>query len=160
MPITNGASATLIIVATVTQVGTITNTATISAADQPDPNSANDTAGASIGGQEADLAVTKVVSNLTPNVGANVTYTVQVTNNGLSDATGVVVSDLLPAGLTYVSSTPSQGTYVSGTGLWSVGALINGASATLTIVATVTQPVLISNTAAVSASDQPDLLLK
>jgi len=156
LPITNGASATLIIVATVTQVGTITNTATISAADQPDPNSANDTAGASIGGQEADLAVTKVVSNLTPNVGTNVTYTVQVTNNGLSDATGVVVSDLLPAGLTYVSSAPSQGTYVSGTGLWSVGALINGASATLTIVATVTQPVLISNTAAVSASDQPD----
>jgi len=154
----NAASATLTIVATVTQAGTISNTAAVSASNQPDPNSANNSASASLSVQAADLAVTKSVNNATPNVGTNVTYTIQVTNNGPSAATGVAISDLLPAGLTYVSSTPSQGTYTSGTGAWAVGSLANGASASLTIVATVTQAGAISNSAGVSASDQPDLV--
>ena len=34
-----------------------------------------------------------------------------LTNNGPDAATGVQVTDLLPAGLTFVTATPSQGTY-------------------------------------------------
>jgi len=64
-------------------------------------------------------------------VGSNVTFTVTATNNGPSDASGVQVTDQLPAGLTYVSSTPSAGTYTSGTGVWDIGTLANGGSATL-----------------------------
>ena len=69
----------------------------------------------------ADLSVTKTVSNATPNVGDQITFTVTLTNSGPDAATGVQVTDLLPAGLTFVSATPSQGTYDSATGLWDVG---------------------------------------
>ena len=85
--------------------------------------------------QRSDLAISASVNNATPAAGANVTFTLTVTNNGPNNATGVVVNDFLPTGLTYVSD-DGGGAYNSGTGLWTVGALANGASATLHIVAT------------------------
>src|SRR4051812_37296647 len=69
----------------------------------------------------ADLAVTKTVSNPTPNVGDTVTFTVTLTDYGPNNATDVILSDLLPDGLQFVSAAPSQGTYDSTTGLWTVG---------------------------------------
>ena len=86
-----------------------TNTATITDADQFDPNTANNTASATETPQQADLALTKTVSDPTPNVGDTITFTVTLTNTGPDAATGVQVTDLLPAGLTFVSATPSQG---------------------------------------------------
>jgi len=65
----------------------------------------------------ADLSVTKTVSDATPNVGDQITFTVTLNNAGPDDATGVQVTDLLPAGLSFVSATPGQGTYDSNTGL-------------------------------------------
>src|SRR5438477_284403 len=91
-----------------------------------------------------------------PDVGTNVTYSVQVINNGPSDATGVALTDSLPAGLSLVSASASQGSYSSATGVWSVSGQASGASASLTIVATVTQSGAISNSATVTAADQPD----
>ena len=69
----------------------------------------------------ADLSVTKTVSNPTPNVGDKITFTVTLTNPGPDTAAAVEVTDLLPAGVDFVSASPSQGTYNSGTGLWDVG---------------------------------------
>jgi len=83
----------------------------------------------------ADLSLTKDVDDPTPDVGSNVTFTIVVSNGGPSDATGVNVTDVLPYGLTFVSANPAA-SYNSSTGVWSVGNLTNGASATLTIVAT------------------------
>ena len=60
---------------------------------------------------QADLAVTKTVDNATPVVGANVTFTITVTNNGPNGATGAQVADTLPSGYAFVSATPSQGNY-------------------------------------------------
>lgn len=89
--------------------------------------------------QTIDLSLTKTVNTATPNRNQNVTFTITVSNAaGQSNATGVAVTDLLPAGFTFVSSTPSVGTYNSTTGVWTVGAVNTGASATLSIVATVT----------------------
>jgi uncharacterized repeat protein (TIGR01451 family) len=87
----------------------------------------------------ADLAVTKAVSNPAPNVGDTITFTVNLTNNGPNNATGVSVNDLLPAGLTLVSATPSQGTYNSATGLWAVGNVAIKQTQTLQLVAKVVQ---------------------
>jgi uncharacterized repeat protein (TIGR01451 family) len=131
----NGASATLTIVATVNASGPYLNTAS-GTGNQTDPNPGNNSG--SVGTTpvaQADLVVTKSVDNATPNVGGTVTFTVQVSNAGPSDATGVVVTDSLPAGYTLVSATPSVGTWTAPT--WTVGSLANGASATLTIIATV-----------------------
>ena len=118
--IANGASATLTLTATVdagTGGSTIINTASITAADQADPVAANNTDTAAITVNSTDLAVTKIVDNATPNEGDTVTYTVTIDNLGPDAATGVVLTDLLPGGVTYVSDTPSQGTYVSATGV-------------------------------------------
>jgi len=87
------------------------------------------------------------------NVNANLIYTITVTNNGPAAATGVSVSDTLPASLSFVSSTPSQGS-CSGTGTvsCSLGGLANSASATITIVGTPTATGTLSNTATVTST--------
>ena len=111
-------------------------------------------------GRVADLRLTKTASNLTP--GNTVSFTITVTNNGPDRATDVRVLDALPAGLTFVSSTVSQGIYsdvVSGSflaGTWRVGTMNNGATATLTLNAAVTGTTPVTNTAQVSFSDQFD----
>lgn len=84
-----------------------------------------------------DLAVTVTTNGLSAAVGSTVVFTVSVTNNTASAATGVSVKDLLPNGYTYVSNTPSTGAYVSGTGIWTVGTVNAGATQTLQITATV-----------------------
>jgi large repetitive protein len=159
-----GSSATLTVTARVDALGPITNTAEIVAADQQDRDSTpgngvaaeDDQASVTIRAPEADLSVSKTVSNASPARGENVTFTVTATNSGPDTATGVALSDALPAGLTFVSATPSQGSYDATTGIWSVGAIPSGQSRTLAIVATVTSLTGLSNTAQVSASDLPD----
>ncbi|MGV6827758.1 MAG: DUF11 domain-containing protein, partial [Flavobacteriales bacterium] len=89
---------------------------------------------------DADLITTKVVDNPTPSEGDTITYTLEVFNNGTGDATGVTTTDVLPAGVSFVSSTQVGGTvntYDDGTGLWDIGDLANGMTATLTITVTV-----------------------
>ena len=95
---------------------------------------------------DVDLRLTKTASNLNPQDGDQVTYTITVTNYGPATATGVTATDLLPVGLTYVSNTTSQGTYNELTGLWTIGTLANGASATLTITVTVHLAVITTTT--------------
>jgi hypothetical protein len=55
---------------------------------------------------------------------------------------GTNVTDVLPAGYTFVSNTAKYRQHTSGTGVWSIGTLSNGASATLTITATVNATVV------------------
>lgn len=156
-------SAALHITATVTpaSVSGVTNTAEVTAADEFDPDSTpnnhnaseDDQASVLVTAKSADLSLTKTVDNASPNVGQDVTFTITLTNGGPNAATNVSVKDLLPAGLTFVSSTQSQGSYVSGTGIWTVGAVNASSSATLTIKANVQSSGTITNTAEVIASD-------
>ncbi|MDX9988156.1 SdrD B-like domain-containing protein [Thiothrix unzii] len=84
-----------------------------------------------------DLEVTKTANLSSVKSGDTVIYTVKVKNNGPDTATGVEVTDQLPAGVTYVSHNADQGAYTSGTGIWTVGTLANGTTATLTITVTI-----------------------
>ncbi|WP_188754065.1 DUF11 domain-containing protein, partial [Parapedobacter defluvii] len=87
--------------------------------------------------QLTDLSVLKTVDNTAPYVGSNVVFTIVASNNGPSDATGVVVTDELPSGYEYVSSDASAGTFDAAANTWTVGGLANGASETLTLTARV-----------------------
>jgi uncharacterized repeat protein (TIGR01451 family) len=151
-----GVTQTLTVTALVVLPHPQANTASISHADQSDPNPENNSDTASINPQQADLELTKTVNDPMPNVGETVTFLVTLTNNGPGIATGVQVTDLLPAGLTFVSATPSQGSYASATGLWTVGTVAAAAAPTLQIVATVVSPGNKTNVARVSAADQFD----
>jgi uncharacterized repeat protein (TIGR01451 family) len=157
--IASGGSHTMSLVATVTTTDTVVNEAGKTAQGEPDPDGSNNVAVVDLNGlTEADVQLVKTVDNSEPVVGANVTFTVKVTNGGPEDATGVEVTDLLPATLTFVSATPSQGTYTPGSGLWTVGSITVGQTATLDIVATVNAPGAITNTATKTAQTNPDYI--
>ena len=70
-------------------------------------------------------------------VGQTGTFTVTVTNNGPNTATNVIVTDPFITGFTF---TPSTGTYNQATGIWNIGTLANGATATLTITKNPMEP--------------------
>jgi uncharacterized repeat protein (TIGR01451 family) len=134
----------------------VTNSVSVSGGGQN--NTANDTGtDATTIVSRADLSLTKVTNNSGSGVGTNATFTVTLTNSGPSNATGVAVRDQLPAGLTYISSTASVGSYSSATGIWTVGNLASGATPpTLQIVARIDVIGSLTNTAQVSASNEPD----
>lgn len=133
----------------------LTNTATVAGGNEVNTanNSASDPTAVT---SQADLRVTKSASSATVAVGSSVTFTITARNLGPSDATGVQVTDQLPAGLTFVSATPSQGTYTSATGVWNIGAITSGASTTLSLVATVTTAGAVTNTVRKTAQNEPD----
>ena len=103
----------------------------------------------------ADLSITKTASNMSPVFGSNITFTLTVNNEGQNDATNVIVSDILNSGYTFVSATPSKGTFNNITGQWSVGNLVYPETATLQIIVTVKATGIYSNTATIT-SDNPD----
>ena len=134
------AEATLTLVAQrVDQPDALVNHAAMASQDQVDPNPFNNTAAVSVNARPAaDLRVAKAVSNPAPGVGALVTYTVAATNLGPDDTTSADVSDVLPAGVAFVSASASQGSYDAGTGIWTLGAMPATATEILTVTARVT----------------------
>src|SRR6185503_4706869 len=109
------------------------------AATETDPNTANNSASASTTVNPAtDLAVTKTDSPDPVVAGNTLTYNLTATNNGPSNATGVTLTDKLPAGVTYQSATPSQGScsQASGTVTCNLGSIASGGSATAAIAVT------------------------
>ncbi len=105
-----------------------------------------------------DLSLTKVVDNALPKVGDEITYTITITNSGPLNATGVNVTDMLPTGLTYKSSS-GDGSYDDGTDLWTIGD-VNvgvGSSKSIEIKATVNTAGTSVNTAVIQQSNQSDI---
>lgn len=127
------------------------NTASVTSTT-PDPDTSNNSSSAAIPASTAvaDIQLTKVASNSRPLVGDSVTFTIKATNLGPDPATGVAVTDAIPAGYTVVSRTPSAGT-LSGD-VWSIGALALNATATLTVNATVNAAGPYLNTATVAST--------
>jgi len=105
----------------------------------------------------ADLSITKNVVPGSVTQGNNVTFNLAVLNSGPDAAVNVVVSDTLPAQLSYVSATPSVGScnVVTQTITCNLGTLNASSSATIQIVATMTGTGSTTNIAAV-ASDTAD----
>ena len=144
-------TATLNITVKINTTGTIINYANVTA-NITDTNSSNNKVNATINvPPAADLAINKTANQTTVNYLDTVKFTLTVRNLGPDTAVSAVVTDLLPAGLEFVSATASQGTYNAG--VWTIGDLANGAIATLDIIAKiVTSNVTIVNVANVSSS--------
>ena len=166
---------------TQTQPSTTTNRSTTAGNSG---GTANSTGGATSGGQvtgismsgtasldyseinfgelRADLSLTKTVISpvppTEPQVGSNVTFRLTVVNSGETQTTGVVVTDVLPAGYTFVSSSNPSATNAAGTITWAVGTLSAsgaGSSQVLDIVASVVAnrtPAEYNNTAQITES--------
>ena len=112
-----------------------------------------------INNPSAVMTITKTAAQANYNVGDSVVYTINVLNNGPATATNVVVTDVLPAGITYVSNTLG-GTYNAGTRTitWNLANLANGAHFIPTFTATVnalTQGQTIANTASARNTQNP-----
>ena len=106
----------------------------------------------------ANLSITKTDAPDPATAGSNLSYTITVINNGPNTATGVAVTDTLPANVGFVSSSASQGTCTgTSTVTCNLGTLSNGASAVVSIVVTPNAAGNLSNTASVTATEaDPD----
>ncbi len=137
---------------------TITNTAEVTAADQTDPVLSNNVASATVSVAEfiADLSLDKQADKTSAKPGETVTFTVTLTNIGPDAATGIQVTDAIPASLTSMVVTAS-GTTSYTNGVWSIGSLAASELETLTITGeVVANGTTITNTAEVTAADQTD----
>ncbi|HEX7446367.1 MAG TPA: DUF4214 domain-containing protein, partial [Pirellulales bacterium] len=150
-----GATDTITLHVTPTSAGTITNTAAV----QVTGNTSNQTTSSVTTvingvGQGANVSVNKTGPS-TATVGASFAYTITVTNHGNSAASNVVISDLLPSGVTFVSANDNQGGGITETGSQftdTIGSLAAGATDTITLTVTPTAAGTITNTASVQVT--------
>ena len=104
-----------------------------------------------------DLELEKTVNNQTPLVGEQITFTLEVNNNGPDAATGVSITDNLPTGYSGVSNISNGGTINANIISWNGLTIANGETIVLTFDAIVEYEGEHLNTAQVAAQDQNDL---
>jgi uncharacterized repeat protein (TIGR01451 family) len=131
--------------------------------DDPDPNPDNNTDTEDTTVLPAvDLAVAQShAPDPLPDAGTPLTFTIVVTNQApLLDGNNVTLTDTLPAGVTFISATPSQGSCDSPSGgafTCSLGALGAGDAASVSLVVIPSARGLYANTVAVSGDEyDPD----
>ena len=103
-----------------------------------------------------DLELSKRVDDPSVLVGDEVTFTIDVTNRGADDATGVEVVDTLPAGMTYKSHATATGTFDTTTLAWSVGDIAAGNTVSLDVTVSVDEIGTLVNEAEVTAANESD----
>ncbi|HEV7768290.1 MAG TPA: IPTL-CTERM sorting domain-containing protein [Thermoanaerobaculia bacterium] len=133
--------------------GNLVNTATAGGASS-DSNPANDSATDTdtLTGI-ADLSITKQLTTAgSISVSDNIDFELTVSNAGPSAATGVVVTDTLPASLTYVSN-DCGASFASPTLTWNVGNLAVSGSANCTLTVQVNASGAIANVATVTGNE-------
>ncbi|WP_405294342.1 hypothetical protein [Methanobrevibacter sp.] len=126
-----GASETLEIICRVNKTGRIVNLASIRA-DEYDSNPDNNNDSESIDVPLAvDLGVIIKANNTSPLFGESVNWIIIVKNNGPDNATGVVLSDILPNELIFSKYDSDRGIYKDD--VWDIGSLNVGDSVNLNI---------------------------
>ena len=143
---------------------TITNITTAAVGDQPDPSTAGDDLIEAVTvNADANLVTVKTLASgdSTPNEGDTVSFDIEVRNDGTAQATNVSLTDSLPAGITFTTSSVTAGSYDANTGLFTIPVLDAGDSATLTLTGTVDVGEggnTLTNITTAAAGDQPCLL--
>jgi uncharacterized repeat protein (TIGR01451 family)/gliding motility-associated-like protein len=156
--------------ALVTGSGQIVNFAQVTAADQKDIDSSpsngplvneddddDEVITVESTDPQIDLSLQKVVSNSSPKLNDNLTYTIRVKNDGPDEATNVDITDVMPSSLQYVTTTGGDAvTQTGGTVKVTFNKIAAGQTVQFVVVAKVIANGLISNTAEVTKADQKD----
>ncbi|WP_436496329.1 DUF7507 domain-containing protein [Actinokineospora sp. HUAS TT18] len=135
--------------------GTLTNTATVSAANET--NTANNTATATITVNCSDVTVEKTTDTGTISAGETARFTITVRNLGPGIATGVTLNDPLPTGVAWAISPAVQGCSITNNTLTcDFGTLAVNGSASVTVegVTDAADCGTLPNTATVSAANE------
>ncbi len=159
-----GQRATVTVPVTSTGQVDVNDIATVTSST-PDPDTSNNSATGSVRfGASADLSITKISAPNPVVAGTSLTYTITVANGGPSTATNVVVKDTLPAQVSDVSFSPSQGSCIGGIPgnpasplTCNLGSLASGANVSIVVVtkvdpATPDGTILVNNAVVSSAT--------
>ncbi|PYQ27173.1 MAG: hypothetical protein DMF56_21685 [Acidobacteria bacterium] len=154
----SGANTVINVTATINAGGAFDNSTTVSATET-DPVPSNNTDNTGNGGTAAasvtvDLALTKTANVTLVQIGQPFDYTLTLHNNGPGTATGVVMTDSLPANFQLQTVTSTQGTCSGTTTVTcTIGTMLNGATVTITIHGTATHAGTLMNTATAAANE-------
>jgi uncharacterized repeat protein (TIGR01451 family) len=139
----------------------LSNTATVTATNEPAGDSGDNTATATVTVQSPNIHVTKTADAATVHAGAQIGFVVTIANSGDGTARSATLNDPMPTGVTWSISGPANGFSLSGSPgsqVTSFGPtdLASGASASVHLVSTsVPSTILtVSNTATVSATNE------
>ncbi|MBQ2653645.1 MAG: DUF11 domain-containing protein [Methanobrevibacter sp.] len=148
----NASSVTLTLVTKVLSVGNITNPVEVTTTT-PDSDKTNNKANNTTEAFEiCDVAIVMSTDKKVYHVGDEMHWIMEVVNYGPSPAKDVVVSDVLPEGVKFISSSASKGSYSQYTGEWNIGDLAVGEKVTIDILCKVMAEGVIVNHARVSTS--------
>ena len=126
----------------------IFNCVNVTSDEHPEGNTSNTTIHVNI----ADLEIIKIVDNLTPNYGDEITYTITVRNNGPDNSTNIKVSEILADNFKFISANASKGYYNLTNGIWAVGNLTNNETAKLVITVKIIKTGFIQNNVSVNGT--------
>ena len=126
----------------------IFNCVNVTSDEHPEGNTSNTTIHVNI----ADLEIIKIVNNVTPNYGDEITYTITVRNNGPDNSTNIKVSEVLADNFKFISANASKGYYDLTNGVWAVGNLTNNETAKLVITVKIIKTGFIQNNVSVNGT--------
>ncbi len=86
---------------------------------------------------DPEIVISKTVDNSSVLEGDNVTFTITVEHLGIDPVTNLVINDVLPPELSFVSGTPSFGAWSAPD--WTIGNMFSGEVHTLEVVASVNE---------------------
>jgi uncharacterized repeat protein (TIGR01451 family) len=148
---TVGQTAVITLTVTPTQTGFVTNTAVVVGSDVELVPANNEAAVGTLVTLISDLSIHKMASSAWLNLAEPLTYTLLITNNGPSMATNVVVTDVLPVGMSLIGqSSDCVGVLVI---VCNVGDLAMGGTAAFTVTVTPTATGIFTNTAVVLGNE-------
>jgi len=159
--VSDTATVTIVVTVNSSTTGPLTNMAEVSG-NEPDLTPGNNTATEETTvNTQADLVLTKTDAPDPVIAGETLTYTLTITNNGPSDATGVVVTDTLNPNLDYASASPGPTGFSNGDPYWSLAPLKPGDSGQIILNVQVHTPLpnqtILTNTAWLDADQTTPL---
>jgi uncharacterized repeat protein (TIGR01451 family) len=146
-------SAVVSVVTIPTIPGLATSVASVASTEiNPNPNNTTASVSTLVNLPAAELTVSMSALPASILQGGQTTFTIVVTNNGPYTATGVVLTNQLPANVNFISATTSQGSISTGGLLATLGTLPVGANAVVTVTVSPTTTGNITDTAQVGLS--------